>query len=312
MAPVENDLVRLQENQINLSRPRRCNFSKPMEPNAFYDLMVKEITENRLGLGDVPLSTLAGYYRRSVVEHPERLRFYRYNWSRRVEPMVNLLRSLPVRERPWRLLDAGCGVGTESIFFSLSRPDLDITGVDIAERRLSAAKARKEAHEVHLGRPISSRFTSHDVFDLLRSQHYDLIWSMESISHIDPAEKFVEDAFQSLEALGSLVISDSHQLNPVVFLRALKHQRRGGHRDTRKVVGGNSISYARERVFSVPHLVSLLKAAGFHQVRSQLSIFFPKQLSHFIDLLGHWDSFWNRIPFLRYVGGIYTITARKL
>lgn len=196
-------------------------------------------------------------------------------------------------------------------FFGLSRPDLDLTGVDIAERRLSAAKARKEAHEVHWGRALSILFTAHDVFDLLRSQPYDVIWSMESISHIDPAEKFIENAFVSLEDGGSLVISDSHQLNPVVFMRASKHQRKGGHRDTRKVAGGNSVSYARERVFSVPHLVSLLKKAGFDRIRSQMSIYFPNQLSCFIGILRHWDSFWNRIPFLRYAGGIYTITARK-
>lgn len=282
-----------------------------MDPNTFYGLMVKEVTENLLRLDELQSATLAAYYR-SMVQHPEWLRFYQYNWSKRVEPMLGLLQSLPMGDRPWRLLDAGCGVGTESIFFSSSRSDLEITGVDIADRRLTAANARKTAYETYLDRALSIRFTNQDVFELLRSQHYDLIWSMESISHIDPAEKFVEDAFRSLEDLGSLVISDSHQLNPVVFVRALKHQRRGGNRDTRKVVSGNSISYARERVFSVPHLVSLLKTAGFHRIRSQLSIYFPKQLSHFIGLLRHWDSFWNRIPLLRYVGGIYTITAGKL
>jgi 2-polyprenyl-3-methyl-5-hydroxy-6-metoxy-1,4-benzoquinol methylase len=282
-----------------------------MDPNAFYSLMVKEATQNLLRLDEPQSTTLAAYYR-SMIGHPEWLRFYQYNWSKRVEPMLGMLRSLPMRDRPWRLLDAGCGVGTEAIFFSSSRSDLEITGADIAERRLTAANARKTAYETYLHRALSIRFTTQDVFELLRSQRYDLIWSMESISHIDPAEEFIEHAYRSLEDHGSLVLSDSHQLNPVVFLMALKHQRRGGHRDTRKVVGGESISYARERVFSVPHLVSLLKAAGFHQVRSQLSIFFPKQLSHFINLLGPWDSFWNRIPFLRYVGGIYTITARKL
>jgi len=282
-----------------------------MDPNAFYSLMVKEVTENLLRLDELQSATLAAYYR-SMVRHPEWLRFYQYNWAKRVEPMLGLLRSLPVRDRPWRLLDAGCGVGTESIFFSSSRSDLEITGVDIADRRLTAANARKTAYEAHLDRALSIRFTNQDVFELLRSRRFDLIWSMESISHIDPAEKFVENAFRSLEDQGSLVISDSHQLNPVVFMRALKHQRRGGNRDTRKVVGGNSIFYARERVFSVPHLVSLLKTAGFQQIRSQLSIYFPKQLSHFIGLLRHWDSFWNRMPLLRYVGGIYTITAGKL
>jgi 2-polyprenyl-3-methyl-5-hydroxy-6-metoxy-1,4-benzoquinol methylase len=282
-----------------------------MDPNAFYSLMVKEVTENLLRLDELQSATLSAYYR-SMVQHPEWLRFYQYNWAKRVEPMLGLLRSLPMGNRPWRVLDAGCGVGTESIFFSSSRSDLEITGVDIADRRLTAASARKTVYETYLDRALSIRFTNQDVFELLRSQRFDLIWSMESISHIDPAEKFVENAFQCLEDHGSLVISDSHQLNPVVFMKALKHQRRGGNRDTRKVVGGNSISYARERVFSVPQLKSLLKTAGFEQIGSQLSIYFPKQLSQFIGLGRLWDSFWNRIPLLRYVGGIYTITARKL
>jgi len=283
-----------------------------MDPNAFYSLMVNEVTENLLRLDEQESATLAGYYRRSLIQHPERLRFYQYNWSKRVEPMVNLLSSLPVRDRPWRLLDAGCGVGTESIFFSLCRSDFEITGVDIADRRLTAANARKATYETHMNRALSIRFTNQDVFELLRSERYDLIWSMESISHIDPAERFIEASFQSLEDHGSLVLSDSHQLNPVVFMRALKHQRKGGNRDTRKVAGGNSIPYARERVFSVPHLASLLRAAGFQQIRSQLSIYFPGQLSRFTGLLRHCDSLWNRIPLLRYVGGIYTITASKL
>jgi 2-polyprenyl-3-methyl-5-hydroxy-6-metoxy-1,4-benzoquinol methylase len=285
---------------------------EPMDPNAFYGLMVKEVTQNLLRLDERQAEAVAGYYRKSLIQHPERLKFYQYNWAKRVEPMVNLLRSLPKRDRPWRVLDAGCGVGTESIFFGSSRSDLEITGVDIADRRLAAAEARKTAYAAYLDRALSIYFTNQDVFQLLRSHCYDLIWSMESISHIDPAETFIENAFRSLEDRGSLVISDSHQLNPVVITRALKHQRRGGHRDTRRVAGGNSISYARERVFSVPHLASLLRAAGFHQIRSQLSIYFPGQLSRFTGLLRHWDSLWNRIPLLRYVGGIYTITASKL
>ena len=282
-----------------------------MDPNAFYGLMVKEITENLLRLDDAHSATLAGYYRRSLVQHPERLKFYRYNWAKRVEPMVNLLRSLPAGDRPWRVLDAGCGVGTESIFFGSTRSDLEITGVDIADRRLTAANARKKAYESFLDRALSIRFTNQDVFELLRSQRYDLIWSMESISHIDPAEEFISSAFRSLENRGSLVISDSNKQNPVVLWRSRKHQRKGGNRDMRKVAGGNSISYARERVFSVRELASLLRAAGFEGIRSQLSVYFLPQMTSFTGLLRHWDFFLDRIPLLRYVGGIYTITASK-
>jgi len=283
-----------------------------MDPNAFYSLMVKEVTENLLRLEGAHSEALARHYP-NITKHPKRLRFYQYNWSKRVEPMVNLLRSLPTRDRPWRLLDAGCGFGTESIFFSLCRPDVEITGSDIREEtRLSAAKVRKAAYESYLGRALSICFTNQDVFKLLRSQRYDLIWSMESISHIDPAEEFIEAAFRSLEDHGSLVISDSNKQNLVVWLRSLKHQWKGGSRVIRTVVGKDATPYARERVFSVPHLKSLLKAAGFHEISSQLSIYCPSFLAFLIEDMPRWDLGWSRRRFLRDWGGIYTITAGKL
>jgi 2-polyprenyl-3-methyl-5-hydroxy-6-metoxy-1,4-benzoquinol methylase len=282
-----------------------------MDPDAFYGLLVKELTTDLLGLDKLHCTALAVYYP-NIVHHPKRLKFYQYNWSRRVEPMVRLLRSLPTRDRPYRLLDAGCGVGTESIFFSLCRSDVEITGSDIREEtRLRAAKLRKTAYEAHLDRGLSIRFTNQDVFELLRSQHYDLIWSMESISHIDPAEKFIEDAFRSLEGGGSLVISDSNKKNPAVWLHSLKHQWKGGSRVIRTVVGKDSTPYARERVVSVPHLVSLLEAAGFRQIKSQLSIYCPPFLAFLVKDMRRWDLGWSRRRLLRDWGGIYTITASK-
>ncbi len=49
---------------------------------------------------------------------------------------------------PWRILDAGCGLGTEAIFWGTLRDDTEVTAVDISSERLHTAKARQSAYEI--------------------------------------------------------------------------------------------------------------------------------------------------------------------
>ncbi|MEJ2751043.1 MAG: class I SAM-dependent methyltransferase, partial [Anaerolineae bacterium] len=161
---------------------------------------------------------LRQYYRK--LDSNEGLRpFYRYNWHRRTEPMAHQLQALPIRSQPWRILDAGCGVGTESLFWATVREDVTILGVDAHQPRIETAVARLPEWEQRLQRPLSLQFQCQNIFDVLGQQTFDLIWSMEAISHIDPAETFLSAAWSSLAPGGCLVISDSHLLDPAMARR---------------------------------------------------------------------------------------------
>ena len=81
--------------------------------------------------------------------------------------MQALLHSLPPRELPWRILDAGCGVGTESIFWSTLRDDIEVMGVDISKDRLDVAKTRKILYERRLGKPLKISFLQDEHFDVV-------------------------------------------------------------------------------------------------------------------------------------------------
>jgi len=81
----------------------------------FYQRLTSEVLENRDNLPLEHYEILTRYYR-SLKEWPEWRSFYRYNWVCRVHPMLSVLIILPQCDKPWGVLDAGCGVGTEAIF----------------------------------------------------------------------------------------------------------------------------------------------------------------------------------------------------
>jgi 2-polyprenyl-3-methyl-5-hydroxy-6-metoxy-1,4-benzoquinol methylase len=280
----------------------------------FYNTLTAEVIGNVLGLRYTQCQELRRYYH-ALANNPRRRPFYRYSWVRRTAPMVRLLMLLPKRNVPWRVLDAGCGVGTESIFWSTLRDDIEVTGVDINVERLNTAKARQTGYENRLRKPLNMRFLEQDVFSVLSVEHFDLVWVMEAISHIDPAESFLTSVSENLGSAGYLVISDSHLLNPTMAWRTYKLRQRGIATYTYKPTStGETISYARERLFTVGRLSKMLKWAGFQSVQTQLSIFFPPALAYsslLFRLCIKCDYVLNRIPLLRHLGGIYTAVASK-
>lgn len=278
----------------------------------FYNILIDELT--RLSADSATDESIAQYYKRFLNE-PGLRPFYQYNWLRRVQPMVGLLQTLPRRAAPWRVLDAGCGVGTESRLWASLRDNVEVVGVDISAARLQAAAARAPFYEKQIGRPLAVGFSDQSAFTILSEQSFDLIWTMEAISHIDPAEAFISAAYESLNSDGRLVISDSHFLNPAMLWRIFKLRRKGIKHTYKTTTSGEVIPYAEERLFSVPALSRLLRRAGFNVVSTQLSVFLPPRAACIPRLALHYagvDRLFNAIPLARYAGGIYTIVAAKL
>lgn len=284
-----------------------------MTPNEFYDALIADVVENASNLDKLNLAELRRYYRGLVEKRPYHP-FFRYNWQRRTEPVSKRINGRPARKTPWRILDAGCGVGTESLYFANLRDDVAVTGADLNAARLAVAEARQQAWERRWQRPLPLQFRQKNIFELLSQQTFDLIWTMEAISHIDPAETFLEAAFASLEPGGQLVISDSHLLNTAMAWRILKMRRDVPLRGQKALADGQQVSYAHERLFAVPQLSRLLHQVGFTAVSTQISIFFPPRLARRPELFSlavRLDKLANKLPLLRQVGGIYTMVAAK-
>lgn len=281
---------------------------------AFYLQLETEVSENHHSLDTSHYECLLRYY--NSLKSDVRLRpFFRYNWTRRVAPIQEIIALLPKRDVPWHIFDAGCGLGTEAIFWSTLRDDIEVTGADISAERLNTAKARQSAYESHLGKSLNLRFLEQDVFSVLKTKRFDLVWVMEAISHIDPVEKFLAAVSENLGQDGCLVISDSHVLNPAMAWHVFRLRRQGVALHTHRTTStGEIISYAQEQLFTVGQLSRMLKQTGFSLVKAQLSIFFPPSLARFSTLFSFFtwsDAALNRVPLIRNLGGIYTIVAAK-
>ena len=87
-------------------------------------------------------------------------------------------------ERPPKLLDVGCGVGTESICFSLM--GAKTIGVEPSISRLNTCIERMKL--VQEGSNVDLSFTSEEFFTL--NGMYDIIWLNNTFHHIEPREKF--------------------------------------------------------------------------------------------------------------------------
>jgi 2-polyprenyl-6-hydroxyphenyl methylase/3-demethylubiquinone-9 3-methyltransferase len=88
-----------------------------------------------------------------------------------------------------RVLDAGCGLGTECILFALA--GASVTGIDLRPERLRLAPKRARFYEQELGVKLDVRFLLSNIFDLPERNHYDLIWVHNAISHIHPVDTFL-------------------------------------------------------------------------------------------------------------------------
>lgn len=236
----------------------------------------------------------------------DRLQYEKDSYAQEV---AYLVRSI---EPGTKILDAGCGLGSDSILCGIL--GADATGVDLSEERLAVANKRFSFYESKLGRSINTKFLAKSVFDF--AENYDIIWSRQSISHVDPAAKFVEFAYSHLNKEGKLIINDSNGLNPYVYIQAKReHWRSGGIHTTKKnPKTGEAVSYARERMFTVLSIEDILRRSGFQIDAVDVRGFCPylsfphyksKGISYYLNSIFH------RIPGIRMFGGTYTVVGVK-
>jgi SAM-dependent methyltransferase len=167
-----------------------------------------------------------------------------------------------------RVLDAGCGHGSESLLFALA--GADVTGVDLVEERVRLARARAAWWSEKVGRDLRVSFANRNIFQLLDEQTFDCVWLQEAIQHIHPAEKFLKTAFNALRPGGVVVVSDSNKWNPLTIVEMIPfYWRNGGqltwfvHTKYKDPDTGQPVEMASERLFSRRGLSRMLADAGF-------------------------------------------------
>lgn len=196
--------------------------------------------------------TLKAYYQSFSRSFSPRIRRY---YAAQMDEVLAL-----VRQRPGlRLLEVGCGCGTESLW--LARHGADVLGIDVRSDRIETAKRRAEVMAQHLGRPVTAAFRRAGVLDVAGSADYDVIWMEQAFHHLEPRDAVVRHLAQLLKPGGSLVISEANGWNPLLQLQLLL--RRGPRTVTTFTdEDGRELPYGNERVLSAAALRRAFVAVG--------------------------------------------------
>lgn len=96
-----------------------------------------------------------------------------------------------------KILDAGCGFGTESLL--CASLGAEVVGIDISDR-IPTAQRRINYYERFFDKRLNVRFRKENLFNHIGK--YDIIWVNEAISHISPLNIFLITCYHNLKSGG--------------------------------------------------------------------------------------------------------------
>ena len=100
-----------------------------------------------------------------------------------------------------KILDVGCGFGGSSVYLA-KKYDAETTGITISQ--VQVEMATESASKVG----ANAKFALMDAEDMKFDRLFDMVWSIESISHYNNKEKFFTSATKFLKPGGTLAIID--------------------------------------------------------------------------------------------------------
>lgn len=223
--------------------------------------------------------------------------------------LVHIIKYVRSSLEPPRILDAGCGLGSHAIFFSLL--GADVVGVDLSEERLRIANKRIKYYEQKYNTPLRVKFYLKSVLRFYELGKFNIVWSNQSISHIHPVQDFLHVAWRNLKNGGYLIICDSNGLNPYVAFDAwLVHRERGVYKLVKDPDTCELVTYAQERMFNPLHLKTLLSKSNYNTQLIEYHGFVPPKFN-VERLIRFLDKVLTNIPIVRLMGGSYIIVGRK-
>jgi 2-polyprenyl-3-methyl-5-hydroxy-6-metoxy-1,4-benzoquinol methylase len=142
--------------------------------------------------------------------------YIQYHYTNQTQELMDILGDL---DQP-RVLEVGCGCGTESIWMALQ--GATVTGIDIQTDRLEVAQKRQKIVEQSLKGELSCSFAKRSIFELDSEEKYDVIWMEQAFHHIEPRQVAVDKLAALVKKGGFIVISESNAWNPLTQIMLYK------------------------------------------------------------------------------------------
>jgi len=265
----------------------------------FHSLLKEEILSSQE-------SEIKNYYR-NIINNPQKYYFHSFGWSKRIEYLVK-----NIKNKNAAILDAGCGLGTESIYFASL--GMNVLSIDLNRSFINLAKKRKDYYEKKLNKDLAINFCATNIFDI-EEKKFEIIWLSEAISHIYPPESFLEKAYSLLETGGHIFISDTNSLNPIIQVYTAKQTKRIFRKNVKKKhpITGKMIEEASENLLNPLKISSLLKNIGYSNINYEYSRFLPPRFFRTEKSIKEAFVLEKKIniyfPLKHFLGAIYNISA---
>jgi 2-polyprenyl-3-methyl-5-hydroxy-6-metoxy-1,4-benzoquinol methylase len=156
-----------------------------------------------------------------------------------------------------RVLEVGCGCGTESLWMAVR--GCSVTAVDVSEAFLKVAATRKDVLEQALGRQLACEFHNKSVLNL-DGGPYDLIWMEQAFHHLEPRAAIVKKISGLMRPGGRLVVSENNAWNPLQQLVLFRL------RGTRTIITYNGVIWGNERILTAGRLRREFERCGIEQI----------------------------------------------
>ncbi|HEV8064936.1 MAG TPA: class I SAM-dependent methyltransferase [Acidimicrobiales bacterium] len=224
-----------------------------------------------------------------------------------------------------RVLDAGCGYGSES--FLLASSGARVLAVDRSPRQVEIAEKRLPYFERLLGRTLEVSFEVADLEGYAPpSPDLDLTWLGSVLAAISDQQSLVDRVYEASKTGGHIAVSDMNLRNPLFLYRESRRRRRA--RNTEFTREGNFLKMLRRQdrlgaryygtrggapfddvqFFTPATLSRVLASAGFRPLSPEFSGLAPPQLGRMAAAL---EPDLRRLPGVRSLAYFYLLMGVK-
>jgi SAM-dependent methyltransferase len=127
--------------------------------------------------------------------------------NKKVRNWATLFSSHKISLQDKKVLVVGCGAGIECLFFCLLGAQ-EITAVEIDNNFIQGIKAYLK--DIGIKLPIKPLL--HDIHIINNNDFYDVVLTIDTISHLYDYKKFIQTSFSLLKSKGNLFIMDDNNL----------------------------------------------------------------------------------------------------
>jgi 2-polyprenyl-3-methyl-5-hydroxy-6-metoxy-1,4-benzoquinol methylase len=211
-------------------------------------------------LPDDQQKTFDAYYR-SYKKHfgP----YVRHWYARQSQELTELIRDL----KSPRVLEVGCGCGTETLWAALQ--GAAAIGIDISPDLLAVAQTRLGLIERQAREKLRCEFRLTSVLEVDEADRFDIVFLEQAFHHLEPRAEVVAKLSRLVAPGGHVILSEANGWNPLLQARLFKS------RGTNTIVHYQGRLYGNERLTVPIALFRNFRPYGLVPVRLQYFRIFP-------------------------------------